>query len=53
MDEKLLRVDGKVAHTLEFSFDDLKAFPRVDQVPDVSHFHPTRKGGGVTVNSIS
>jgi DMSO/TMAO reductase YedYZ molybdopterin-dependent catalytic subunit len=52
MEKKLLRVDGEVDRPVDFSFDDLKAFPYADQVPDVSRFHPKRRGGGVTLNSI-
>ncbi|MFN0052505.1 MAG: molybdopterin-dependent oxidoreductase [Planctomycetales bacterium] len=52
MSSTLLKVDGAVAQTLELSFDDLAAFPAADQVPDVSRFHPSRQGDGVTLESI-
>ncbi len=52
MSQPLLRVDGEVSRPLELSFEDLKAFPEADQVQDVSRFHPTRNGDGVTLKSI-
>ena len=48
----VLRIDGEVEHPLELTFDDLAACPASDQVPDVSRFHPTRKGDGVTLESL-
>ena len=52
MAEPLLRIDGEVEQTLELSFEDLQAFDEQDQVKDVSRFHPTRQGDGITLHSI-
>jgi len=52
MSEPLLRIDGEVEDTLNLAFEDFQAFSEADQVQDVSRFHPTRKGDGVTLNSI-
>jgi DMSO/TMAO reductase YedYZ molybdopterin-dependent catalytic subunit len=51
-DEILLTVDGKVGRPLHLTFTDLAKFPEPDQVCDVSRFHPTRKGDGVTLDAI-
>ena len=48
----LLRVDGAVAHPLSLTFDDLARLPETDQVPDVSRFHPSRRGDGVALEAI-
>lgn len=48
----VLRIDGEVQHPLELTFDDLAACPASDQVTDVSRFHPTRLGDGVTLESL-
>lgn len=48
----LLRVDGAVEHPLEWTFADLTAFPESDQVRDVSRFQPSRRGDGVTLESL-
>jgi DMSO/TMAO reductase YedYZ molybdopterin-dependent catalytic subunit len=48
----LLVVDGAVAKPLRLRFDDLAAFPPADRVEDVSRFHPTRKGSGVTLEAV-
>jgi len=47
-----LVVDGEVEQPLRLSFGDLAAFPAADQVRDVSRFHPTRKGDGVTLRAL-
>jgi DMSO/TMAO reductase YedYZ molybdopterin-dependent catalytic subunit len=52
MSTHVLRVDGDVERPLSFSFEDLAAFPAAEQVRDVSRFHPTRKGDGVTLEAI-
>lgn len=52
MSEAVLRVDGEVEHPLRLSFADLAAFPAADQVADVSRFHPSRQGDGVTLEAI-
>jgi DMSO/TMAO reductase YedYZ molybdopterin-dependent catalytic subunit len=48
----VLRIEGEVEHPLELTFDDLAAWPGANQLPDVSRFHPTRKGDGVTLESL-
>jgi DMSO/TMAO reductase YedYZ molybdopterin-dependent catalytic subunit len=48
----LLRIDGAVEQPLSLRYDDLKALPDVDQVPDVSRFHPARKGDGVALEAL-
>ena len=48
----LLRIDGEVEQTLDLSFDDLRSLPAADQVPDISRFHPKRRGDGVTLDSL-
>lgn len=52
MSEPLLRIDGDVANPIELTYDDFRGFPELDHVRDVSRFHPSRKGDGVTLNSI-
>lgn len=52
MSSKVLVVDGDVEHPLALSFDDLAGFPATEQVADVSRYHPTRKGDGVTLEAI-
>src|SRR5690348_16145896 len=52
MTQIVLRIDGEVQHPLELTLDDLAACPASDQVVDVSRFHPTRKGDGVTLESL-
>jgi DMSO/TMAO reductase YedYZ molybdopterin-dependent catalytic subunit len=52
MSAGILKVDGEVERPLALSFDDLAAFPAAVQVPDVSRFHPSRKGDGVTLEAI-
>ena len=52
MAQIVLRIDGEVEHPLELTFDDLAAIPAADQVLDVSRFHPTRKGDGVTLAAL-
>ncbi|MCX7419364.1 MAG: molybdopterin-dependent oxidoreductase [Planctomycetia bacterium] len=47
-----LQIDGDVAEPVSFSFDDLAAFSEVEQVRDVSRFHPKRPGDGVTLRSL-
>jgi DMSO/TMAO reductase YedYZ molybdopterin-dependent catalytic subunit len=48
----LLKVDGEVECPLELSFDNLAAIPQAQQVADVSRFHPTRSGDGVTLEAL-
>lgn len=52
MSGALLKIDGEVSQPLELSFADFEAFPEAAQVRDVSRFHPTRQGDGVTLQSI-
>jgi DMSO/TMAO reductase YedYZ molybdopterin-dependent catalytic subunit len=51
-DKTVLRVDGEVERPLTLSFDELTAFRAADQVPDVSRFHPGRKGDGVSLEAV-
>jgi DMSO/TMAO reductase YedYZ molybdopterin-dependent catalytic subunit len=48
----VLKIDGQVDQPVEFTFHDLVAFPESAQVGDVSRFHPSRKGDGVTLASL-
>lgn len=52
MSSKVLTVDGDVEQPLALTFDDFAAFPAAEQVPDVSRYHPTRKGDGVTLEAV-
>lgn len=52
MNKPLLRIDGEVENPIELSYDDFRGFPEQDQVRDVSRFHPSRKGDGVTLNAV-
>jgi DMSO/TMAO reductase YedYZ molybdopterin-dependent catalytic subunit len=48
----LLIVDGAVARPLHLSFADLAALPEADRIDDVSQFHPSRRGSGVTLEAV-
>jgi DMSO/TMAO reductase YedYZ molybdopterin-dependent catalytic subunit len=48
----LLKVDGAVENPLDLRFEDLDALPASHRVPDVSRFHPKRKGDGVALEAI-
>ena len=48
----LLRVEGAVERPLGLSFADLLGLPAADQVADVSRFHPSRRGDGVTLEAL-
>ena len=52
MAETVLRIDGEVQEPLELTFESLSAFPDDEQVRDVSRFHPSRPGDGVTLESL-
>lgn len=52
MSQKVLVVDGDVDQPLSLSFDDLAAFPPAQQIVDVSRYHPTRKGDGVSLEAV-
>ena len=51
-DEVILLVDGQVERPLRLTFADLASLPEPAQVRDVSRFHPTRKGDGVTLDVL-
>ncbi len=51
-DQIILTVDGQVERPLRLSFADLLEFPESAHVCDVSRFHPTRKGDGVTLDAV-
>jgi DMSO/TMAO reductase YedYZ molybdopterin-dependent catalytic subunit len=48
----LLKIDGAVEFPLELTFEDLAGLPESVQIPDVSRFHPTRQGDGVTLEAL-
>jgi DMSO/TMAO reductase YedYZ molybdopterin-dependent catalytic subunit len=53
MDEPvLLKVEGAVENPLGLRFEDLEGLPDVFRVPDVSRFHPKRRGDGVALEAI-
>lgn len=53
MDEPvLLKIEGAVENPLDLRFEDLDGLPESSRVPDVSRFHPQRKGDGVTLDAI-
>jgi DMSO/TMAO reductase YedYZ molybdopterin-dependent catalytic subunit len=47
-----LIVDGLVDRPLKLGHADLAALPEVDQVRDVSRFHPSRRGDAVTLEAL-
>lgn len=47
-----LRIDGEVEQPLDLTADDLAAFEDDAQVRDVSRFHPSRRGDGVTLEAV-
>ncbi|HWE35661.1 MAG TPA: molybdopterin-dependent oxidoreductase [Isosphaeraceae bacterium] len=51
-DNVVLTVDGAVETPLALTFDDLAALPEADHVLDISRFHPSRKGDGVTLEAL-
>lgn len=48
----VLRVDGAVERPLSLRTADLRSLPESEQVIDVSRFHPTRRGDGVTLEAL-
>jgi len=53
MDEPvLLKIEGAVENPLDLRFEDLDGLPEAYHVPDVSRFHPQRKGDGVALDAI-
>jgi DMSO/TMAO reductase YedYZ molybdopterin-dependent catalytic subunit len=51
-DQTLLTLDGAVERPLRLSFEDFGSLPESAQVRDVSRFHPTRRGDGVTLEAL-
>jgi DMSO/TMAO reductase YedYZ molybdopterin-dependent catalytic subunit len=47
-----LKIDGEVAQPLALTYEDLQQFPPEHQVRDVSRFHPSRAGDGVSLPAI-
>ncbi len=47
-----LTIDGHVQAPLVLTHQELAAFDESDHVRDVSRFHPTRSGDGVTLESL-
>jgi DMSO/TMAO reductase YedYZ molybdopterin-dependent catalytic subunit len=53
MDKNIvLKLDGAVERPLDLSFEDLAGLPESAQVPDISRFHPQRRGDGVTLDAL-
>ena len=48
----LLRFEGAVDRPLGWTFEELLAMPGDDQVPDVSRFHPGRRGDAVSLDAL-
>ena len=48
----VLRIDGAVERPIDVTFDELRGLPEAEQVRDVSRFHPSRKGDGVTLEAL-
>ncbi|MDA1016290.1 MAG: molybdopterin-dependent oxidoreductase [Planctomycetota bacterium] len=48
----MLRIDGEVEEVIEFSFEELAAFPADVQVLDVGRFNPKRPGDGITLDGL-
>jgi DMSO/TMAO reductase YedYZ molybdopterin-dependent catalytic subunit len=51
-DRVQLVLDGAVEHPLHLTFHDLELLPTGAHVRDVSRFHPSRMGDGVTLESL-
>ena len=51
-DAVILTVDGHVERPLRLTFADLEVLPEPAQVRDVSRYHPTRPGDGVTLDAL-
>ncbi|MEX0715851.1 MAG: molybdopterin-dependent oxidoreductase [Planctomycetaceae bacterium] len=47
-----LRIDGEVERPLALTADELADFDEAAQVRDVSRFHPSRRGDGVTLEAL-
>jgi DMSO/TMAO reductase YedYZ molybdopterin-dependent catalytic subunit len=50
--ETVLTIDGLVDRPLNLTFADLDALPEPTRVADVSRFHPSRRGDGVTLDAL-
>ena len=48
----ILTVDGLVERPIAFSIGDLDEIPEDGKVPDVSRYHASRRGSGVTLDAI-
>ncbi len=48
----LLKLEGAIENPTAFGFDDLEQLPESSRVLDVSRFHPSRKGDGVTLDAL-
>jgi DMSO/TMAO reductase YedYZ molybdopterin-dependent catalytic subunit len=51
-DAVMLTVDGAVEQPLTLDFEALSQFPESEHVRDVSRFHPSRRGDGVTLDAL-
>ena len=47
-----LTIDGHVQNQLVLTYSELAQFEESERVLDVSRFHPTRNGDGVTLESL-
>lgn len=52
MPPPVLVVDGEVEQAARLSLDDLRALPAAAQIPDISRFHPQRRGTGVHLEAV-
>ena len=50
--EPVLTIDGLVERPMKLSYADLDSLPDSAHVPDVSRFHPQRRGDGVTLDAL-
>jgi DMSO/TMAO reductase YedYZ molybdopterin-dependent catalytic subunit len=48
----ILRIEGAVHRPLALRYGDLRALPEADQVLDVSRFHASRRGDGVSLEAL-
>jgi DMSO/TMAO reductase YedYZ molybdopterin-dependent catalytic subunit len=51
-EDVVLTIDGLVERSASLSFADLDALPEAARVPDVSRFHPKRRGDGVELDAL-
>ena len=51
-EDVVLTIDGLVERPARLSFADLDALPEAARVPDVSRFHPKRRGDGVELDAL-